>query len=226
MKHILSGTLLALAMLTFNTQADIIDNEDQLQNSYKDTDTGLVWMDFGVNNLDSYNYVSSQLGVGGKYEGWRQPTIEEVYTMWSNVAALEEVDAAVELPHEYGPDQLYALDTNPPGTNSIWSEKFKSMGHNWAWGDSIQLHTGALGWFAGNDGLSYVRFDDSRHSRNQTHSVLFIKDDRRYSESSIRSQDTSTLLVRVTNEVPEPSALAIFLLALMGVRLRHAQLVK
>ena len=57
---------------------------DTLNDSFIDTSAGLEWMDFGINNNQSYNYVISQLGSGGVYEGWRLPTREEVLTLWAN----------------------------------------------------------------------------------------------------------------------------------------------
>jgi hypothetical protein len=70
-----------------------------LANSFKDTNTGLVWMDFGVNNGISYNevkgYVENEATLlGVDYSMWRLPTVEEVYSMWANLANLDGVDAS------------------------------------------------------------------------------------------------------------------------------------
>ena len=73
-------TLMSLGNLV---NAAIIDTDED---SFIDTQTGLEWMDFGINNHQSFNEVSSQLGAGGEYEDWRLPSIDEVYTMWHNVA--------------------------------------------------------------------------------------------------------------------------------------------
>ena len=54
------------------------------ENSFIDENSSLEWMDFGVNNTDTYDFVSSQLGNGQAYEGWRLATIDEVYNMYSN----------------------------------------------------------------------------------------------------------------------------------------------
>ncbi len=119
MKRQLLNLLLAFTATAFNTNAAIINADTNNYNAFKDTDTGLVWLDFGENNQQSYNYVVSQLGLGGEWEGWRLPTGSEVYLMWSNVADLGNVAADFENPDNYGPGQLYAFDQNNGATNSL-----------------------------------------------------------------------------------------------------------
>jgi hypothetical protein len=48
-----------------------------------DRDTGLVWMDFGVNNGKSINTVMDELD--GEYNGWRLPTELEVINLWNKL---------------------------------------------------------------------------------------------------------------------------------------------
>ena len=80
------GSLFMMVSATAN--AALISDNSFVQAGFKDTSTGLVWMDFGINNGQSYNYVSSQLASGGEYSGWRLPSADEVYLMWQNVASL------------------------------------------------------------------------------------------------------------------------------------------
>ena len=49
-----------------------------------DTESGLNWLDLTETNGLSYNYVSSQLGVGGQFEGFRYATSDEVVALWAN----------------------------------------------------------------------------------------------------------------------------------------------
>ncbi len=44
----------------------------------RDTDTGLDWLDVTESLALSYNQVTSQMGVGGTYEGWRYATMAEL----------------------------------------------------------------------------------------------------------------------------------------------------
>lgn len=46
-----------------------------------DTDTGIEWLDITETDGKSVNYVLSQLGVGGRYEGWRLPSEVEVLNL-------------------------------------------------------------------------------------------------------------------------------------------------
>ncbi len=52
-------------------------------NSFIDQDTGLEWIDFGVTNNQSFNSVVANLS--GIYNGWRLPTYNEVFVMWSGL---------------------------------------------------------------------------------------------------------------------------------------------
>ena len=49
-----------------------------------DTESGLNWLDLTETNGLSYNYVSSQLGVGGQFEGFRFATTDEAVALWAN----------------------------------------------------------------------------------------------------------------------------------------------
>lgn len=50
-----------------------------------ETETGLVWMDFGVNQHYSYAQVASKLSTD--YLGWRLPTESEVIKLWTGLFA-------------------------------------------------------------------------------------------------------------------------------------------
>ncbi len=49
-----------------------------------DTNNGLDWLDVTISVNQSYNYVSSQFGSGGEYEGWRYATGVEFNRMVSS----------------------------------------------------------------------------------------------------------------------------------------------
>jgi hypothetical protein len=85
MKKNISGFIAAASLLlSANTfalsivQADAFtvgDNKAALE-----TSTGLVWMDFGVNNNETYAEVTSKFS--SDYLGWRLPTEAEVKHLW------------------------------------------------------------------------------------------------------------------------------------------------
>ena len=196
----------------------IIETEN---NSYIDSLTDIEWMDFGINNGKSFDYVSGQLNVGGEYENWRLPTTEEVYTMWAHVANLDSVEADYERANRYGAGQLYAHDlNNNQNTESVFDDVFKIIGYNelntYGSGESLK----SWGFFNGTDGLSYVGYSNYTLHRGVRDSLL-LKDNVNYSQYSAEEREKwSTLLVRSSPDaatpVPEPSSILIFLVALFS----------
>lgn len=74
------------AVLLFSAAPSSAAPVDFINNTYYTTDTisGLDWLDVTVTASYSYTYVSSQLGVGGQFEGWRYATGEEFNIMVNN----------------------------------------------------------------------------------------------------------------------------------------------
>jgi len=75
---VISFTLLFSFSAAIN--AEVIDNGPYTT----DTETGLDWLDVTASVEKSYNYVSSQFGLGGEYEGYRYATSREFNTLVSN----------------------------------------------------------------------------------------------------------------------------------------------
>ncbi len=78
------NTLLVILLHLFLTsnavQATIIDNGTYTT----DTGSGLDWLDVTLTIDRSYNDISSQLGIGGEFEGWRYAHSEDVRTLIQN----------------------------------------------------------------------------------------------------------------------------------------------
>lgn len=51
----------------------------------RDTSTGLDWLDVTETRALSYDYVSSELGAGGQFEGWRYATYSEFNQLLLNL---------------------------------------------------------------------------------------------------------------------------------------------
>lgn len=78
MKHLLTATMLLGFVCSAN--AAFIDNRTYTT----DTSSGLDWLDLTETINVSYDTVSSQLGIGGLYNGWRYATGVEFNTLISN----------------------------------------------------------------------------------------------------------------------------------------------
>jgi len=79
--------LIASVFFTFSVQAapvDFIDNG----NSTTDSISGLEWLDVNLTAGRNYFDVSSQLGAGGEFDGWRYATADEFLQMISNWTGL------------------------------------------------------------------------------------------------------------------------------------------
>ena len=194
MKNILFGLGVTLFSLSNLTNATIINTE---QDSFVDPLPGLEWMDFGLNNHQSYSYVSSQLEAGGEYEGWRLPSINEVYTMWHNVANLGEVDADYENLHEFGMWQFNARDY---AFQSEWDYLKHIIGVNLEQQYGGQMIWSGLGFFEGADGLSFVSYQDRAVVGNDF--IRLRDDDNLDYERDTINENWSTLLVCAICENP------------------------
>lgn len=101
---------------------------DTSNDSFIDTSTSLEWMDFGINDNQSYNYVVSQLGSGGVYEEWRLPTREEVLTLWAN--AYLGLAADYENADHYGLGELRVVEDGGINYNPVMQPVFFIMGYD------------------------------------------------------------------------------------------------
>lgn len=221
------GSLFMMVSATAN--AAFISDNSFAQAGFKDTSTGLVWMEFGINNGQSYNYVSSQLAPGGDYFGWRLPSADEVYLMWQNVASLDKVEADYESADEYGTGQLYAWDYNSRvvgGDDSVWDNTFAVMGVNTLSGTAFMERATAIGFFMGKNGLASVKFNDVV---DKTGFPVFtykdevaLRDNAAYSDFflGLAHESYSTLLVR-TVSVSEPGTLVAFAAVMIAIGWRR-----
>jgi len=126
----MKSILFILSLLTsLSLTAEVIDNETELVGSFKDTASGLVWMDFRINNDDSYNDVVEGLKDDGKYYGWRFPTPAEVGELFYNLVSAEYAEATTDFSNggEYGPMGYESTWLNP---DSGWDSVFLAMGNN------------------------------------------------------------------------------------------------
>lgn len=219
MKKLLTGLILLLA--PFTSSAGIIT--DTNNNSFIDETTGFEWLDFGINNHQTYDYVNSQLAIGGEYEGWRLATEDDVFSMMAN--AFLGLGATGEAPNNYGTDQLRVTDgKNKSG--SVMSPIFEAMGYNYLiYSGHKYEQEAAYGLFESTKGLGLIEhYEFTGSERDLTY------DDQAQFRTSVdfswHTDNTSplysTMLIRtdMATDVPEPSTFAIFALGMLGLASR------
>ena len=84
-KNIACATIIAISSTISIAEASIIDTN---QDSFIDTETGIEWMDFGINSQYSYDYVTSQLD-GGIYDGWEVANLEQARSLFYAISGVE-----------------------------------------------------------------------------------------------------------------------------------------
>lgn len=82
MKRLLTAALLTLS---FASHAELVSTDWKTEGdalATLDTETGIEWMDLSETDGMSINTVLSMTSSGGKFEGWRLPTDDEVLTLF------------------------------------------------------------------------------------------------------------------------------------------------
>jgi hypothetical protein len=189
---------------------------DTLDNSFIDETTGIEWMDFGINNNESFDYVLEQTQVGGKYEYWSVATQEQAYDMFLNAFAPQ-----TESEFKYG-DPYVEVGAEIFTYGSSFDQIMQAMGHNTTYsGDGEEVNF-SFGLFFGENGLGKLELQNYAFGGENKDWAYFDVRTNQNEETSVSKIWRSTLLVKNAVEVPEPSSLAIFALGILGFSVRKA----
>lgn len=87
MKQQLIGITVGLGLLTAGgvAQADLMTAYEGAFEYTTGSTTGLDWLDMTHTLGMSFNTVSSQMGSGGTFDGWRYASISEIVNFWNEV---------------------------------------------------------------------------------------------------------------------------------------------
>jgi len=219
LKTALVGVTLLLSTIT---QAGLIIDTDN--DSFIDASTGIEWMDFGVNNIYSYQYVAENIGVNQEYFGWSLATEQQVLELWVNAffgLGADENDMRLGSSRQY-----LVVDATPIssqlGQRTVFDDIFDVMGFNVSYKlPFVSDSKTALGYFENSSGgLSYANY-----TNNEIQGVDRVMVDGRgkYFSDKITGESISqsTMLVRSALSVPEPSTLAIFAIGIIGLASRR-----
>lgn len=209
---LISGSVYALNIVNFDafTQGD--------KYAMLDIDTGLVWMDFGVNNGKSINTVIKELDE--QYSDWRLPTELEVISLWRKLIDKNETQTLLDVFDIWGANKT-PLDNLP----------YLSWGY--FLDDEGYLGVGAIIEESRDNSIRYL--GRGYYSDNYAKASLLKKVvDRKYDGSNYYPfvaegiLEISTLLVR-KSAVSESSVLSLlfvcFFTFLVSLRLKPASII-
>jgi hypothetical protein len=222
------STALAGLILSISTIANaglIVDTDND---SFIDQSTGLEWMDFGVNNIYSFDQTLELIKPGEIYSDWRLATRQEAFSLWKNAFIGMGADGEVQNPDNF--DFIYAWDNSDsnPNHDSIWEDVFDIMGYNHRYAiDMIIEENQAQALFFNDDGsVGYAYFNDNKNSPQFDYNaddfivLSSLADDASHQRNQVHTV-FSSLLVKPVQSVPEPSTLAIFALGMIGLASRR-----
>ena len=222
-KKLASALGLASILLSASAQALPIVQADAFtagdNKAALETSTGLVWMDFGVNQHQTYSEIGASLHT--TYSGWRFATISEIDHLWTSLFE--------DLPEWNRIDQNAGFLTTTEHDdyfNSI-TEVFGVT-----WYDGVRSNTDEFGnvdsWlnktlFAPfSDGVSvsgliylFIPYDDIHP--NEVYYWVIPGYDVTYPEGALLVKDTSV-------SVPEPTSLMLLILGILTLVVRKAGL--
>lgn len=172
----------------------------------RDTSNGLDWLDLGVTANRSYDDISSQLGAGGEFSGWRYATRSEIISFFDS----------------FGGDSQYYLG---------WTTQNNDLFSNVApyWGDLkcddplVNCPTGAYGYsyFIYNEIPSTGYHTAGLISDNYTQAISIDHDyiwfDALSRQDNLYSDWVGHALVKEVTTVPVPSAIWLFGSGLIGL---------
>jgi len=222
-----TGLILSASCLVNVANAGLIEadiNGDGTNKGFTIENSGLEWMDFGINTGFSITQIEAKLTSGGAYDGWRLATQSEVGDTFMGMFNIAGVDTWVpDWKSSEDPSMWYASDANAP--QSAWESIWATIGYNTFHG----THNNVVGMFKidGQAGAGYVGL--TNYFQGHVDTAYFYTGSNLTVNSS--HEQYSTMLVRDvaivsdpnggTTDVPEPSTFAIFALGMVGLASRR-----
>jgi len=194
--------LLIVASLDANAAIISVDLQTPGDNLVtRDTDAGLEWLDVPLTVNLSFDYVSSQFGSGGQFEGWRYASNSEVITLLDHA----------------GGDGNYVAGSF--GNGALVGFLAPKLGYTQTV-NSASVVTAITGDYTSTPSFlrSYVQLG---YSTSQTYAIL---DNTDLADNQARNYSGSAL-VRAVSFVPVPSAVWLFgsgLIGLIGIARRNS----
>ena len=202
-----------------SANASIINADNS---SFLDTNTGLEWIDFGINDRYTYDFVSNQLGAGQRYSGWRLATEDEVVDLYFSYFYFqaEQQQSYLSGGNLNYISWAYNRNSGLGSVRSVFDDSFDHMGNNEKTTESGQHRRfGSVGMFLDDEGdMSAISLTNEVISGQHTDSARLHKLGSFEYFSTFSDAEYSTLLVRgeASAQVSEPASLGILSIALLG----------
>lgn len=220
MKKLFFSSLFVFISFTANAGVIVDTNND----SFIDSSTSLEWMDFGQNNLLTYNQVGSLLNSPANTENWRLATEEQAISLWTNLFYNKGATFNI-----ITPDNNALMNLSDYSSSRLHWDLYEIMGYNIVHtefeGRDIGTSRGLVANAVG--GLTSFNFGSNPRGTSQVSVENHKSTDQFYKTHT--SEYYSTLLVRdykdnTATSVPEPPTL--FILALGFVCLLSRKFIK
>jgi len=209
-KFLKALVVIALGGLATISSAGVITNTSN--DSFIDSNTGLEWMDFGVNNSYSPDQVKGLLST--TYAGWNLATESQVLTLANNAFNVSDAN--------YTNNSSGTTYASFSGSNYANWSTIEAMGLNVVYGTDSQTGSPygySLGWFDDTTGsLSYLYVTSSNGGSYSGN--IYGRNTNMSNYGSETSTYYGTLLVK---SVPEPATLSLFGLGLIGLGFARRQ---
>ncbi len=171
----------------------------------EDTATGLQWLDLSETYGLSYEFVSSQFGAGGQFEGFRYATQDEVVALWAN----------------FGIDLSAGAPTSMNGTDPAVEMAADLLGNTWCTYACFDYPHGVSGITSATSGAAHYAM--GAYQTDFGFTTYETADSQLVSDSLTNIEPYGSYLV-FGAQVPVPAALWLFGsgLALFGFVRRRA----
>jgi hypothetical protein len=214
-KLILSTSLLTLSL---STSADVI--KDTNNNSFIDVSQNLEWLDFGQNNLLTYNQVDNLLNSPANADNWRLATEKQAISLWTNLFFNKGATFNV-INH----DNNLLMNLSDYSNQRLHWDLYEIMGYNIVHAEHDGRDIGTSRGLVANTvgGLTSFNFGNNPKGSSQVSVENHKSTDQFYKTHT--SAYYSTLLVKDykadnTVSVSEPSTLIIVILGFAGLLIR------